>query len=181
MFVPVALLTDITVEVVLVLSLALLMVQLPVLAVTQLATPPGTKLPLTVTLGTNAKEVRSRIVTVAYARQPEFCFADLPVRDCTAICCVAGCVGAPAASEKTSRFGEPVPTAEILFAVALVVRKDATAEGDAAGFAASARAATPVTWGVAMEVPLMVLLAVLLVYQADVMEEPGAKMSRHVP
>ena len=99
MFVPVALLTAITVEVVLVLSLALLMVQLPVLAVTQLATPPGTKLPLTVTLGTTAEEVTSRIVTVAYARQPLFCFVDWPVRDFTAMCWFAGCIGAPAASE----------------------------------------------------------------------------------
>jgi hypothetical protein len=30
-------------------------------------------------------------------------------------------------------------------------------------------------------VPLIVLVAVLLVDQADVMLEPGAKMSRHVP
>src|SRR5262245_61056389 len=32
-----------------------------------------------------------------------------------------------------------------------------------------------------MDVPLMVLVAVLLVAQADVMLEPGAKMSRQVP
>ena len=99
MFVPVALLTAMTVDVVPLLSLALLMVQPPVLAVTQLATPPGTKLPLTVTFGTTDEEVRSRIVTVAYARQPLPCFAELPVRDFTAICWFAACVGAPAASE----------------------------------------------------------------------------------
>lgn len=32
-----------------------------------------------------------------------------------------------------------------------------------------------------MEVPLIVLVAVLLVYQAEVMLEPGAKRSRQVP
>jgi hypothetical protein len=32
-----------------------------------------------------------------------------------------------------------------------------------------------------IEVPLIVFVAVLLVFQADVMLEPGAKMSRHVP
>jgi len=35
--------------------------------------------------------------------------------------------------------------------------------------------------GVAMEVPLMVLVAVLEVYQAEVMDWPGAKRSRHFP
>jgi hypothetical protein len=34
---------------------------------------------------------------------------------------------------------------------------------------------------VAIEVPLMVFVAVLLVFHAEVMLEPGAKMSRHVP
>jgi len=32
-----------------------------------------------------------------------------------------------------------------------------------------------------MEVPLMVFVAVSLVFQAEVMLEPGAKRSRHVP
>ena len=39
----------------------------------------------------------------------------------------------------------------------------------------------PATCGVAIEVPLMVFVAVSLVFQAEVMLEPGAKMSRHVP
>jgi hypothetical protein len=34
---------------------------------------------------------------------------------------------------------------------------------------------------VAIEVPLIVLVAVVLVYQADVIELPGAKMSRQLP
>jgi hypothetical protein len=43
------------------------------------------------------------------------------------------------------------------------------------------RAITPATCGVAIGVPLIVFAAVLLVFQAGVMLEPGAKMSRHVP
>lgn len=39
--------------------------------------------------------------------------------------------------------------------VALAVRKDATAAGDAVVLAASASAAMPVTWGVAIDVPLI--------------------------
>jgi hypothetical protein len=34
---------------------------------------------------------------------------------------------------------------------------------------------------VAIEVPLMVFVAVSLVFQADVIDDPGAKMSRQVP
>ena len=43
------------------------------------------------------------------------------------------------------------------------------------------RAAAPATWGDAIDVPLMVLVAVVEVLQADVIDDPGAKMSRHVP
>ena len=56
-----------------------------------------------------------------------------------------------------------------------------TADGVAAVLFARYSAATPATCGVAIEVPLMVLVAVLLVYQAEVIDEPGAKMSRQVP
>ena len=42
-------------------------------------------------------------------------------------------------------------------------------------------AATPVTCGVAIDVPLIVLVAVLLVYQAQVMPTPGANRSTQVP
>jgi hypothetical protein len=34
---------------------------------------------------------------------------------------------------------------------------------------------------VAIEVPLIVLVALVLVYQADVIDEPGAKMSSVLP
>ena len=42
-------------------------------------------------------------------------------------------------------------------------------------------AAAPATCGVAIDVPLIVFVAVLDVYHADVMLEPGAKMSTQVP
>jgi hypothetical protein len=47
--------------------------------------------------------------------------------------------------------------------------------------AASTSAAAPATCGVAIEVPLIVFVAVLLLYQADVMLTPGAMMSTQVP
>ena len=43
------------------------------------------------------------------------------------------------------------------------------------------RAATPATCGVAMEVPLIVLVAVSLVRHADRIAEPGAKISTTLP
>ena len=49
------------------------------------------------------------------------------------------------------------------------------------GLAASTRAAAPATCGEAIDVPLIVLVAVFDEYQSEVMDEPGAKMSRQVP
>ena len=43
------------------------------------------------------------------------------------------------------------------------------------------RAALPITCGVAIDVPLMVLVAVSLVFQSDVMPDPGANRSTQVP
>src|SRR6266511_45284 len=65
---------------------------------------------------------------------------------------------AGALTTKRSLFGEPVP-----------------------GLTAATRAAAPATCGVAIEVPLMVLVAVSLVIQDEVMLTPGAKMSTQVP
>ena len=79
--------------------LALLMVQMPVLAVTQLAEPPGEKLPLTVAFATIALVLMSRIVTAAYARQLAPLLAEFPDRDLTATTCFSASFGAPAASE----------------------------------------------------------------------------------
>ena len=56
-----------------------------------------------------------------------------------------------------------------------------TEAGDAAGLPCRYRAATPATCGVAIDVPLIVFVAVLLVYQAEVIEDPGANRSRHDP
>ena len=56
-----------------------------------------------------------------------------------------------------------------------------TVAGDGRRFSSRYSAAAPATCGVAIEVPLMVLVAVLLVCHAEVMVEPGAKMSRQVP
>ena len=39
----------------------------------------------------------------------------------------------------------------------------------------------PATCGQAIEVPLMVLVALLLVCHVEVMEVPGAKMSKQLP
>src|SRR6476660_265118 len=57
----------------------------------------------------------------------------------------------------------------------------ATCAGVAVGFVSRNNAATPVTCGVAIDVPEIVLVAVSLVLHADVMLLPGAKMSTQVP
>ena len=56
-----------------------------------------------------------------------------------------------------------------------------TVEGLDPGWPCRYCAATPAVCGVAIEVPLIVFVAVSLEYQADVIEEPGAKMSVHDP
>lgn len=66
------------------LIMALLMLQLPALPVTQLAVPPGEKLPLTVAFATPALVVTLRIVTVATACQLLLVMVALPTRDLTA-------------------------------------------------------------------------------------------------
>ncbi len=84
-------------------------------------------------------------------------------------------------NEYSSRLGEPRPALFTTPEVALVVMALETVAGAAVGCACRYRAATPATWGVAMEVPLMVLLALLLPIQAEVMLEPGANTSRQEP
>ena len=65
--------------------------------------------------------------------------------------------------------------------VALPVSVAATVAGAAPGVPCSTSAAAPVTCGVAIEVPLIVLVAVSDVSHEDVMFWPGAKMSTQVP
>ena len=94
---------------------------------------------------------------------------------------IDGSVGTPAASENRRRLGEPEPMELNRFGVALATTNEVTARGDAAGLASSANAATPATWGVAIEVPLIELVAPSFVLQDDVMLTPGAKTSTHLP
>src|SRR6266511_1181226 len=88
---------------------------------------------------------------------------------------------AGALTTKRSLFGEPVPGLTTTPLVALLTRKSRTCCGVKPGLAAATRAAAPATCGVAIEVPLMVLVAVSLVIQDEVMLTPGAKMSTQVP
>ena len=65
--------------------------------------------------------------------------------------------------------GEPVPGFVTLFGVELASMVLHTWAGEAVGVALRIRAAAPTTCGVAIDVPLIVLVAVLLEFQADVM------------
>jgi hypothetical protein len=56
-----------------------------------------------------------------------------------------------------------------------------TVAGEAPGFPCRYCAATPAVCGVAIDVPLIVRVAVVLVYQADVIETPGANQSTQLP
>src|SRR3954464_746440 len=69
----------------------------------------------------------------------------------------------------SSRFGEPVPGLVILFGVAFAFIAAWTSAGVASGWSARYSAAAPTTCGVAIDVPLIVLLAVSLVFHDDVM------------
>ena len=89
--------------------------------------------------------------------------------------------GALVNNEKSSRFGDPVPALLTLFGVELLMMAAVTVAGEAVGFVSRNNAATPVTCGVAIDVPEIVLVAVSLVRHDDVMLLPGAKMSTHVP
>ena len=89
--------------------------------------------------------------------------------------------GTPPAIEYTSLLGDPGSRLLSLLGLALSTKYLATAAGVAAGLVCKAKAATPATAGLAIEVPLMVVLAVALVYQAEVMDEPGAKISTQAP
>ena len=87
----------------------------------------------------------------------------------------------PVNGEYTNRFGDPVPTLEMALVVAVLVIAVPTAAALALGLPCKYKAATPTTCGVAMLVPEMVLVAVSLVFQDEVMLEPGAKTSTQVP
>jgi hypothetical protein len=170
------------------LRLPLASVQLPVLPVTQLLVAPGAKLPVTVALATVAFVPVSNTVTVAWACHAFGWFGlpvvDVPVvmdRTATVSTVGGGVVVPPVPSVYSSRFGEPVPGEPTTPVVAVEVSSAAMVAGEAPGLACANSAAVPVTCGVAIEVPLIVFVAVLLVFQAEVMLLPGAKMSTQVP
>src|SRR5262245_58819585 len=81
----------------------------------------------------------------------------------------------------SSTLGEPVPGLPTLPEVPLLTSALRTCSGVAVGLRSRYSAAAPATCGEAIEVPLMVLVALVPVFQAEVMLSPGAKMSMQVP
>src|SRR6476469_4635985 len=79
------------------------------------------------------------------------------------------------------RFGEPVPAPVTLPEIAPPVIAVATAAGVAFGLPWRYSAATPVTCGVAIDVPLNTFVCVSLPLYDDVIDWPSAKMSTQVP
>jgi len=65
--------------------------------------------------------------------------------------------------------------------VALLVNAERTCEAVAVGFTCRYSAAVPATCGVAIDVPLMVFVAVLLPIHAELMFTPGALMCTQLP
>ena len=88
--------------------------------------------------------------------------------------------GEALSSENTSLFGEP--TASVTAPeVAVDVIHVATRLTESVLSTLSAKAAIPATCGEAIDVPEIVLVAVVEVCQAEVMFEPGANTSTHEP
>src|SRR5947207_3470668 len=83
--------------------------------------------------------------------------------------------------EYRSRFGVALPAFVIWSGVAFPMMAAATVACVANGSVSRYWATTPATWGDAMDVPLIVLMAVLLPIQAAVMPTPGANRSTHCP
>jgi len=82
---------------------------------------------------------------------------------------------------KRRRLGVPDGMPLRRFTVASATSAFRTVAGKAVGFDCRYLAAAPATCGVAIEVPLIVFVAVSLVSHADVMLVPGAKMSTMLP
>jgi hypothetical protein len=78
-------------------------------------------------------------------------------------------------------FGLPDPALVTLPVVALFRIAVVTCVGEALGNTCRNRAATPAMSGAAIDVPLTLLVAVLLVYHADFTPLPGANRSRQLP
>ena len=80
-----------------------------------------------------------------------------------------------------SDVGDSVPAFVMTARVAALKITEDTCAGVAEVFVAKYSAATPATWGAAIEVPCHVRNAVGVPIKADVMDVPGAKTSRHRP
>src|SRR5690606_37808787 len=87
----------------------------------------------------------------------------------------------PPLSTNSSRFGEPVPAPLTTPVVASATIRSRTCCGVKLGFWDRISSATPAACGDAMEVPLMVLVAELLLNHAEVIDGPGPNTSRQVP
>lgn len=72
----------------------------------------------------------------------------------------------------TKRLGDPSPTFIVVLATASFNIMALISLADKSGFAPMYKAATPATCGLAMDVPLIVFVAVSLVNQVDVMSVP---------
>src|SRR5690606_30427828 len=83
----------------------------------------------------------------------------------------------PPLSTNSNRFGEPVPGLVTTFWVASATSLSRICAGVQVGFAEAISAAAPATCGEAIDVPLMVLVAVLLLNQDEVIPTPGASRS----
>ena len=103
----------------------------------------------------------------------------------TLLVVVLGCEFAgtnqPLFSEYSSRFGLFVPAEVTLPGVARLVTVEITVLTEAVGVSCRISAATPATCGEAIEVPEIVFVAVLDLCHAEVIDDPGAKISRQLP
>lgn len=78
-------------------------------------------------------------------------------------------------------FGEPAPEFDTIFSVACSVNFCATCNGDKVGSAFNNNAAAPATCGQAIDVPLIVAVAVSEEIPTDFTDDPGAKTSTQEP
>src|SRR5690349_2953020 len=84
-------------------------------------------------------------------------------------------------STYSSSLGVPSGTPDSAFAVAAFMILSVIWAGVSDGLALKISAASPTTCGVAIEVPFWLTSCESLVFQADVIAVPGAKMSTHEP
>jgi hypothetical protein len=86
-----------------------------------------------------------------------------------------------ALDQNNSRLAVPAGIPLNRFVVLALTIAFLTVDGDAPGLFCKYLAATPATCGDAIEAPLSVAVAVSLVFQADIMLDPGANISTTLP